>query len=37
MQIHDTEMADVEIRTLHEPEGKYPELPDYWLGWANNV
>jgi len=30
-------MADVEIRTLHDPEGKYPELPDYWLAWANNV
>jgi hypothetical protein len=37
MQIQDTEMADVEIRTLHDPEGKYPEFFDSWLGWPNNV
>lgn len=30
-------MADVHIRTLHDPEGKNPDLPDYWLAWANNV
>lgn len=30
-------MANIEIRTLHDPEGKHPELPDYWLAWANNV
>ena len=30
-------MADIEIRTLHDPEGKNPEPPDYWLAWANNV
>lgn len=30
-------MADIQIRTLHDPEGKHPELPDYWLAWANDV
>jgi hypothetical protein len=30
-------MADIHIRTLHDPEGKHPDLPDYWLAWANGV
>lgn len=30
-------MADIHIRTLHDLEGKHPDLPDYWLAWANGV
>jgi len=30
-------MEDVTIRTLHDPEGAKPFLPDYWLAWANGV
>jgi hypothetical protein len=30
-------MEDVHIRTLHDPEGAKPFLPDYWLAWANGV
>lgn len=30
-------MADIHIRSLHDPEGKHPDLPDYWLAWANGV
>lgn len=30
-------MAEIHIRTLHDPEGKHPDLPDYWLAWANGV
>lgn len=30
-------MAEIEIRTLHDPEGAHPFLPDYWLAWANGM
>jgi len=30
-------MTDIQIRTLHDPEGAKPFLPDYWLAWANGV
>ncbi|MGK5033176.1 hypothetical protein [Janthinobacterium sp. MDT1-19] len=30
-------MSEIEIRTLHDPEGKRPDWPDYWLAWAGGV
>jgi hypothetical protein len=30
-------MDEVTIRTLHDPEGASPFLPDYWVAWANGV
>lgn len=30
-------MADLHIRTLHDPAGAKPFLTDYWLAWANGV
>jgi hypothetical protein len=30
-------MGDIQIRTLHDPEGAKPFLTDYWLAWANGV
>lgn len=32
-----TAMADIHIRTLHDPDGAKPFLADYWLAWANGV
>ena len=28
---------NIRIKTLHDPEGKMPNWPDYWLAWANGV
>lgn len=30
-------MAEILIRTLHDPEGARPFLFDYWIAWANGV
>lgn len=30
-------MSKIEIHTLHDPEGKHPTWPDYWLAWADRV
>ena len=27
----------INVKTLHDPAGKMPDLPDYWLVWANGV